>query len=176
MAFWKNKAYNLTESDVRYAMENSLSNRGAARFLKISHPTYCKYAKMYVDKDTGKTLYSMHNNKAGVGIPRGGFAKYSGKKGLKAILDGKHPEYRGSKLKRRLIQEGYRAECCEDCGFEERRVTDFTVPLILVWQDGDKTNHIDDNLLLICYNCYYLTQSDLFNRRADKTDFSGYKD
>lgn len=176
MPLWKNKAYNLTMDDIRYAMRNSKSNRGAARFLKISHPTYKKYAQLYIDEETGKSLYEIHKNKSGVGIARRGYSKYSGKKGLKEILAGKHPEYHGKNLKQRLIKEGYRAECCEECGFDERRITDYTVPLILVWKDGDKTNHLDENLLLICYNCFYLTQSDLFNRRADRTDFKGYRD
>lgn len=176
MGFWKSKAYNLTESDVRYAMDNSQSNMGASRFLKVSFPTYKKYAKMYIDKDTGKSLYDLHKNVAGIGISRKTASKYFGKKGLKEILEGKHPEYHGKRLKKRLIQEGYRRECCEMCGFDERRITDFTVPLILIWEDGDKTNHKDENLKLICYNCFYLTQTDLFNRRADRTDFKGYRD
>lgn len=173
MPLWKNKAYKLTESEVRYAMDNSRSNKEAARFLKISLSTYKRYAKMYIDSESGKTLYDLHTNKAGVGIPKNS-GKYSGQKKLKEILEGKHPEYPARGLKRRLIREGYKAECCENCGFEERRITDYTVPLILVWDDGDKTNHKLENLTMMCYNCFYLTQSDLFSRRADQTDFKGY--
>ena len=29
------------------------------------------------------------------------------------------------------------------------------VPLLLDWIDGDRTNHMRDNLRLLCYNCYY---------------------
>ena len=176
MPLWKSKAYNLTESEVRYAMSNSLSNYAAARFLKISYGTYKSYAELYTDKESGKTLFDLHKNQAGVGISRRSASKYSGKKGMSAILDGKHPEYPSKKLKRRLIQEGYREECCELCGFDERRVTDYTVPLILVWKDGDKTNHKNENLQLMCYNDFYLTQNNLFTRRTDRTDFKGYRD
>lgn len=176
MPLWKNTSYDLTESDIRYAMENSHSNLGAARFLRVSYPTYKKYAMMYIDQPTGKTLLELHKNEKGIGLSRRGSSKYLGKNGLRDILDGSHPEYNGKYLKKRLIREGYRSEECEQCGFNERRLTDYTVPLILTWLDGDKTNHKDENLSLICYNCFYLTQSDLFNRRADRTDFKGYRD
>lgn len=171
MPLWKHKAYNLTESEIRYAMRNSRSNQEAARFLRISVAVYKRYAQMYIDSETGKSLYEMHKNKAGVGISKSG-TKYSGRTCLKEILNGEHPEYLAKNLKLRLIKEGYKAECCEMCGFEERRVTDYTVPLILAWVDGDRTNHRLENLQLICYNCFYLTQSSLFNRRGDVGDLN----
>ena len=45
-------------------------------------------------------------------------------------------------------------ECCS-CGYCTRRVSDYTVPLLLDWIDGDRTNHKRENLRLLCYNCYY---------------------
>ncbi len=63
-------ALNVPESDIRYAMENTKSNAAAARFLKISFTSYKKYARMYTDRDTGKTLYELHKNQFGVGIPK----------------------------------------------------------------------------------------------------------
>lgn len=173
MPLWKHKAYNLTEDEIRYAMSMTRSNAEAARFLRVNQKTYMRYASMYVDAETGKTLYDLHSNKVGVGIPKGA-SEFRGVAGVQAIIEGKHPNYSPKKLKRRLIAEGFKAERCEFCGFEERRVNDYTVPLILVWKDGDKTNHKLDNLQLLCYNCYYLTHSDLFNRRVDRTDFGGY--
>ena len=53
-------ALNVPESDIRYAMENTKSNAAAARFLKISFTSYKKYAKMYTDRESGKTLYELH--------------------------------------------------------------------------------------------------------------------
>ena len=38
-------AFNITESQIRYAMENSKSCAEAARFLKISYEAFRKYAK-----------------------------------------------------------------------------------------------------------------------------------
>ena len=55
-------ALNIGESEIRYAMENTKSNAEAARFMKVSFTTYKKYAKMYTDPATGKTLYDMHTN------------------------------------------------------------------------------------------------------------------
>lgn len=178
MPLWKNKSYNLTEDDVRYAMANSKSNAEASRFLRISDRTYKRYAEMYVDSATGKTLWDLHLNIGGAGTNKGKNT-YRGATGLKSILEGKHPEYSSRAIKRRLILEGFKAEKCEYCGFDERRVTDYTVPLILVWKDGNKTNHMADNLLLICYNCFYLTMGSLYRQRrvqVDRADFGGYYD
>ena len=54
---------NLTESQIRYAMANTYSNRGAARFLNVSINTYLKYAEQYVDSETGLNLRDLHKQK-----------------------------------------------------------------------------------------------------------------
>jgi hypothetical protein len=131
---------------------------------------------MYVDKETGKTLYQLHCNRGGKGIPKPESWKMT-LRGTKEILEGHHPNYGTKKLKRRLIRDGLKAEACESCGFSERRLTDYTVPLILVWKDGNKFNTALDNIELLCYNCYYLTCVNLFEKRdrvADNTSFDGY--
>ena len=53
-------AFNITESEIRYAMEHTNSCAGAARFLKISYEAFRKYAKLYKDKTSGKTLFELH--------------------------------------------------------------------------------------------------------------------
>jgi len=53
---------NFTEAQIRYAMKNSKSNSGAARFLNISLTTYEKYSKSYIDESTGKNLWDLHKN------------------------------------------------------------------------------------------------------------------
>lgn len=176
MPLWKNKAYNLTESQIRYAMRNTGSNLAASRFLKISYGTYKKYAKMYIDEETGEDLFELHKNQSGKGMRKRFRSRYGGKKKLKEILEGKHPTFPWRKLKNRLIRDGFKAEECELCGFNERRVTDYTVPLILIWKNGDKRDHRAENLELVCYNCYYLTHSDLYERQADALNFTGYRD
>lgn len=176
MPLWKTRAYKLTEEEIRYAMSKSNSNRAAAKFLNIAYSTYKRYALMYMDEESGKTLWELHKNEAGWGTSKGRRSNASRYK-LDDVLAGKHPEYSGKTLKRRLISEGYRVESCERCGFEERRITDYSVPLILVWEDGDKSNHANDNLKLLCYNCFYLTMGSLFKQRQikiDRADFEGY--
>ena len=149
-------AFNITESEIRYAMENSKSCAEASRFLKISYEAFRKYAKLYTDGVTGKSLFEIHKNQSGRGIKKAASVRMNGKYGLIDILDGKHPGYNPTYLKRRLLRSGMIEEKCDQCGFEERRITDYTVPLMLDWIDGDKTNHSKDNLRLVCLNCYYL--------------------
>ena len=61
---------NLTESQIRYAMKNSKSNSGAARFLNVSLTTYQKYSKSYIDEKTRKTLWDLHKNQRGKGVKK----------------------------------------------------------------------------------------------------------
>lgn len=155
-------AYNLTESDIRFAMQHSQSNLSAARFLGVSYPTYTRYAKMYVDSATGKTLYELHSKVGGTK----GFKRVKNRKEISLIdvLEGKVPSFPADQLKSRLLKEGLMIEECEYCGFNERRITDGSVPLVMIWKDGDFTNHKRDNLELCCYNHYFLMYDDVFER------------
>ena len=54
----------LTESQIRYAMYNTYSNQQAARFLNLAYNTYKKYAKSYIDTETGLTLFQLHLKKS----------------------------------------------------------------------------------------------------------------
>jgi len=146
---------NISESQVRYAMENTKSNQAAASFLNVSRPTYKKYASMYFDTEKGKTLYELHKNQPGAGIARPNSGKNHGRK-VSDILAGKHPEYSRGSLKRRLMKTQTIPLICSCCGFGERRIIDEKMPLLLVWKDEDYTNHKEENLEWHCYNCYYL--------------------
>ena len=144
----------LMQAQIEAAMAATNSNAEAARYLRVSYDTYKKYSKLYKDKD-GVVLFEKHKNQSGKGISKlnkGERAKYP----LNEILEGDHPNYPPSRLKARLIKECILEEKCSNCGFEERRITDFTVPLLLDHIDGDTTNHVESNLRLLCYNCYYL--------------------
>lgn len=150
------KKFNLSETEIRYAFENTKSIRAAARFLKVDVITLKKYAKQYIDEKTGKDLYELHKNQAGVGIRKGYTVRKRGHHGLDDILEGKFPTYRKYySLKKRIISEARLEEKCETCGYDTRRISDYSVPLLLDWIDGDKTNHKLENLRLLCYNCYY---------------------
>jgi len=161
------QSLNFTENDIRYAMENSKSNSEAARFLKVSFTTYKKYAKMYTDSASGKTLWELHKNQAGKGIRKDVCRANSGPYSIDKILQGEHPNYPTWKLRNRLLALGIFEEECSCCGHEERRITDDTTPLLLDHIDGDETNHILENLRMLCLNCYYSQVGNPFNQNKE---------
>lgn len=161
-------ALDIPESEIRYAMENTKSNAEAARFLKVSFTTYKKYARMYTDRDTDKTLYELHKNQFGIGIPKDVHRANSGTYSITNILEGKHSNYPTWKLRNRLLALGIFREECASCGYSERRVTDDTVPLLLDHIDGDATNHNVGNLQMLCMNCYYQQTGNPFNQNKEK--------
>jgi len=160
-------SFDLPESDIRYAMSNTKSNAEAARFLKVSFTTYKKYAKMYVDSETGKTLYDMHTNQAGVGIVKDVSRATAGIYSIDKILQGEHPNYPSWKLRNRLIALNIMPDNCTSCGYDETRITDGTVPLLLDHIDGDTCNHRLENLRLLCLNCYYQQVGNPFNENKE---------
>lgn len=163
---------NISESEIRYAIEHTKSNAEAARFLKVSFTTYKKYAKMYIDRDSNKTLYDLHTNMEGKGITKAFSRAASGIYNIDDILSGKYPLYPTWKLRNRLLSLGIFPEVCNSCGYCERRVTDDTVPLLLDHIDGDETNHVVENLQMLCLNCYYMQTGNPYNK--DKEQYWNY--
>jgi hypothetical protein len=49
----------ISEKQIRYSMENSISITEAANFLKVSRVAWTKYAKMYIDPIENKSLYEI---------------------------------------------------------------------------------------------------------------------
>jgi hypothetical protein len=156
----------LSKEDILRAMKVTLSNKAAARYLHVSYIHYKRFAQNFTDETTGRTLFEMHKNQSGKGIPK--FITNRGKEpALLDIIEGRVPieSYTPEKLKRRLLQEGYLYEYCNKCDFSERRVIDYKVPLLLNFKDGNKKNWNIDNVELLCYNCYFLYVGDVFNTR-----------
>jgi hypothetical protein len=146
----------ISKEDCLRAMENTRSNRGAARFLRCSFVHYKKYARTYTNDD-GITLWEAHKNPSGKGIPK--YLPNKGKKApLKELIEGKLSvdSFEPAKIKQRLLFEGYLKEECSRCGFHEERVTDQKIPLILQFKDKNKKNYELSNIELMCYNCSYL--------------------
>ena len=155
----------LLKSDIERAMAMTKSNRAAARYLHCSYIHYKKWAKNFTD-DNGITLFDKHKNQSGKGISK--FLSNKGKEpALKDIIEGRVPidSYTPEKLKNRLIQESYLQECCNKCQFQERRVSDYKVPLILNFKDGNKKNWTIENLELLCYNHYFLYVGNIFTNK-----------
>ncbi len=146
----------ISKDDCLRAMANTRSNRGAARFLRCSFVHYKKYAKTYVNEE-GISLWEVHKNPAGIGIPK--YLPNKGKQApLKELIEGKISvaAFEPAKIKQRLIFEGYLKEECSRCGFHEERVTDHKIPLILQFKDKNKVNYELTNIELMCYNCSFL--------------------
>ena len=60
-----------------------------------------------------------------------------------------------SRLKRKLIEDGIKAECCERCGRSEWMGK--PIPLELHHNDGDRFNNVFSNLTVLCANCHAQT-------------------
>jgi hypothetical protein len=149
------------------AMSQTKSNMASARYLNCSLQHYRKWAMLYEATEPGyKSLYHQHKNQSGKGIPK--FLKNSKKEpALDKILSGdmNPSSFNPQKLKYRLISEGHLKEECGKCGFKERRVHDYKMPLLLHFKDANKQNWRKDNLEMICYNCYYLFITDVFTEK-----------
>lgn len=156
---WKRKAYHLTLEEVKYVINATENNNQAAQMLGIRFETWRKYAKMYVDHVTGKTYYELHKNKEHVKhLP--GSSKQS--ISIYDIIDGKKHYFSKEKVQQMLIHEGLMEECCHICKFNERRLSDYKIPLMLMWKDGNKNNCKLENMELVCFNHAYL----YYNRTA----------
>lgn len=147
----------LTREQIEIAQKRTHSNRAAARYLHVSYNHYKKYAKLFKDEESGKTLFELHLNQAGKGIPKN-LLNDAKEKPLMDLIEGRIPieHFDPKKVKQRLIYEGLVEEKCAECGFKEKRVTDQKAPLILNHIDGNKKNFHLDNIQFLCYNCSFL--------------------
>jgi hypothetical protein len=153
-----------SKEDILRAMRFTKSNRAAARYLGCSYQHYKPYAKLFRVDDSdhnSPTLFDIHKNQCGKGIPK--FLPNKRREpNVKLIIEtGTGWEsFTPDKIKARLIAENYlKDECCH-CGFAERRVTDYKIPLLLNFKDGNRSNYLLDNLELLCYNDYFLLVAD----------------
>ena len=155
----------LSKEQIVAAQDKTMSNRAASRYLGVSYNFYKSFAELYKNDD-GVTLFEAHKNQAGKGIPK---FLTNGKKdpALLDIIEGRvdPSHFNADKIKYRLITEGYLEEQCSMCGFNERRVLDYKMPLLLNFKDKNKKNYKLDNIELLCYNHYFLFVGDVFNEK-----------
>ncbi len=160
------KAKPLTKQDLLRAMEYTKSIRAAANYLGCSYQHVKPYFKIYRVDDNdpnSPTLFEVHYNQKGKGIPK--FLPQTKKDPtVKLILEGGDgwQSFTPEKIKVRAINEGFLKECCDKCGFSERRVLDYKVPLLLNFRSGNKADYRLENLQLLCYNCYFLFVGNVF--------------
>ncbi len=154
----------ISKEDVLRAMRFTKSNRAAAKYLGCSYQHYKPFAKLFkVDESDpySPTLFDVHKNQSGKGIPKF-LPDRRREPNVKNIIEtGTGWEsFTPEKIKTRLITEGYLKDECYSCGFHERRVTDYKSPLLLNFKDGNKVNYLLENLEILCYNCYFLYVAD----------------
>ncbi len=129
----------LSKEDILRAQRVTKSNRAAARYLGCSYNHYKRYALLYTNEE-GKTLFDIHLNPSGKGIPK--FAvKNNGQKAheaLKSILEGgvEIDHFSPREVKEALLREGYLEQKCNNCGFCEERVLDRRIPLLMHFKDN----------------------------------------
>lgn len=154
------KRKDLTKERIQAAMTQTLSVRATARYLNVSYQHLKKWMKFYKDDATGITLFDAHKNPHGKGIPKFMSNAPFGKKepAILDIIEGRvdASSFNPQKLKYRMIEGGFLKEECHSCGFHERRVIDYKMPLIMNFKDGNKTHYQIGNVELLCYNCYFL--------------------
>ena len=159
------KVIHLSKEQILAAMDKTKSVRAAARYLNVSYQHLKKWMKVYKD-ETGATLFDSHKNQSGKGIPKFLSQTPFGRKepALLDILEGRvdPSHFNPQKIKYRMIQEGYLKEECSNCGFHERRVSDYKIPLVLHFKNGNKQHYSLNNMEMLCYNCYYLIIGDIF--------------
>ena len=98
------------------AMEKTKSVKAMTRYLHCSYPHVKMWMKHYVDEATGKTLFELHKNQCGKGIPKH-LTSHPNRKAepsLQGIVEGRinATNFDPQKIKRRLIEQNYLEEKC----------------------------------------------------------------
>ena len=141
------KGTQIPKGRIQWAIENSLSLKGAARVLGVSYNTLKKYAIMY-------DLFEQNKNQSGKGVSTKGNTGWGIK--IQDLFDGKHPKYPHWKLQERVVRDGYLKQECSNCGYDDYRPKDMRGPYLINFLDGDPNNYALDNLHLLCYNCFFV--------------------
>ena len=142
----------IKKEQIEIAIQNTNSMASAAIELKIHFATFKRYAEKH-------GLYKPNQGFSGGKRPR---AEGSGKIPLKEILDGMHPQYQTYKLKHRLYEAGLKKNECEECFISEWNGK--SIECELDHKDGDRSNHLFDNLQILCPNCHSQTETFRFKR------------
>jgi hypothetical protein len=149
-----------TKSQIETAMRYTKSVRAAARYLGCSYQHLKPYMKLFRVDDNdinSPTLFDAHKNQNGKGIPK--FLPNRRKEpNVKRIFEEGigWESFTAEKIRIRGIAEGFLKDECSGCGFHERRLTDYKIPLLMNFKDGNKCNYLINNVELLCYNCYFL--------------------
>lgn len=150
----------LTEALVRWALDNTRSITEAAERLHVHYNTMKSRCQQYIDAETGKSLFELYKR-------RGSRVRGQTRTNIATILSG-NAVAEPKKLFNLIVHSGLVEERCANCGFSERRIIDYKVPLRLDFIDGNMYNQKHENLRLLCFNCYFLMVGDV---KGDKYDW-----
>jgi hypothetical protein len=158
----------ISKEDCIRAMKYTRSVRAAARYLNCSYQHLKPFMKAYKDEETGLSLFELHKNQSGKGIPKFISHSHFGNIGaIEDIVNGKvdASSFNADRLKFKLIESGYMLEQCYYCGFDERREIDGKTPLLMTFLNGKKHDYTNGNSQLCCYNCYFINVSNIFTEK-----------
>lgn len=125
------------------AAYSSSSATEAASKLGIKYDTYKKYAIKYGCFNTNPSGKGLKRQRASIPIEE--------------IIDGLHPQYQSNKLRKRLLEEQYFEYKCASCNLTEWLGN--PIPLELEHIDGNNSNHLLENLEMLCPNCHSFTST-----------------
>jgi hypothetical protein len=126
------------QDQILEAVKHSKSMAEAADLSGLSMSTFARYAKM---------LGVYKPNQAGKGLRKI-------KKKLIDVFEGREHMVT-SHLKKRLISEGIKPNCCESCGISSWQGKPISLELDHI--DGVRMNNSLDNLRILCPNCHSQT-------------------
>jgi hypothetical protein len=166
------KRKDLTKEQILLAMRHTKSNRAACRYLNCSYIHYKMWAKRYHEFEGGRSLFEVHLNQSGIGIPK----FLTGNNGRRSkwdvldVIEGRISvnHFKVGDIQKKMVDEGHLKEECEKCGFKERRVNDYKIPLILNFKDNNSNHYNFGNVRFLCYNCYFLNIGNIFNNQDIK--------
>lgn len=168
----------ISKEDCLRAMKQTRSIKAAARYLNCSYQHLKPFMKAYKDDETGVSLFDMHKNQSGKGIPKFMSNAPFGRKhpAIEDVVNGNADasSFTPDKLKFKLIEGGHMIEQCYWCSYDDRRDVDGKTPLIMFFKDGNKHNFRDGNCQLSCYNCYFLRLGNVFTER-DMESLEGHQ-
>ena len=117
----------------------------AAKSINVPFTTFKRWSEFY-------GVYAP--NQGSSGVVKG---SYKNRIPTEDILKGLHPQYNSNRLRKHLLEEGLKEHKCESC--EHTEWLGVPIPLELEHIDGNPTNHMWDNIELLCPNCHALTET-----------------
>lgn len=159
-------------SELLDAMNRAMAGvQRAANELGSSKVYFLKWAKILIPEE-----FALYKKRRLIGIVRKGVfdvTKRGWYKQAVRVLAGTEASpirwhTRPQKKLHDLFSWGLLPKCCSLCGFSEQRVTDNKMPMLVDFNDGDQKNWKQDNLRILCYNCYFLNYRDLMGITKDK--------